>query len=305
MNLRHLGPACLILIMLTLLIQLPAPAGAAPLKVLVSIPPQEYFAQKLGGDLIQITVMVPPGSNPHLYEPKPRQMAAASRAKLYFAVGGMEFEEAWLPRFQAANSKLVIVQTGCQVRRFALADKHDHHSEAQGHSEHDHGHDHKGLDPHIWTAPPNVKLMAQEMLQALIKADPQNQKAYQANYRKFAAEIDALHRELQKAIKELPGEPHLLVYHPSWGYFCRAYGLKQIAVETEGKAPGPKGLKAIIRQAKALNARVVFVQPQFSAKSARMVADAIQGQVEPLDPLAGDWAANLKKVAAALKRILR
>jgi zinc transport system substrate-binding protein len=323
------------LVLVAALLCLAPAALAAPLKVAVTIPPQVFFAQKLGGSLLEITAMVPPGGNPHTYEPKPRQLAALAKAKLYFAVGGMEFEEAWLPRFKSANPQLTVVESGHGITRLAMEGKHDHGHDEAGHKEHaeehghdkaehkehaeehghdeaghkehaeEHDHDHEGLDPHIWTAPLNVKHMAHEMLEALIKADPEHKAQYQANYAKFAAELDALDHELKDLFGQLPGEPHLLVYHPAWGYFCHAYGLEQIAVEKEGKAPGPKGLQAIISQAKKYQAKVVFVQPQFSTKSAQLVASAIKGQVIAIDPLALDWESNLRKVARQIKEAIK
>src|SRR5690606_3888118 len=96
-----------------------------------------------------------------------------------------------------------------------------------------------------------------------------------------------------------------LVFHPSWGYFAAAYGLVQVAIEHEGKEPGARALAGIIEQAKAEGIRVVFVQQQSAGASARAVAEAIGGRVVPLDPLAPDYLANLRRSAQAIAEALR
>ena len=96
-----------------------------------------------------------------------------------------------------------------------------------------------------------------------------------------------------------------MVYHPSWGYFADAYGLEQVPIEIEGKEPTPRELKGLITQAKELGVKVIFIQPQFSAKSAKVIANAIGAQVVLADPLAQNWAENLLLVAEKFEQVLR
>ena len=96
-----------------------------------------------------------------------------------------------------------------------------------------------------------------------------------------------------------------MVYHPAWGYFAWAYGLEQVPIEMEGKNPTPRELQALIGMAKKNGIKVIFVQPQFSIKSANTIAKAIGGQVMFADPLALNWAENLEKVAAGFESALR
>jgi zinc transport system substrate-binding protein len=96
-----------------------------------------------------------------------------------------------------------------------------------------------------------------------------------------------------------------MVFHPAWGYFARAYGLKQVPIEIEGKEPKPAQLKKLIDHAREHQIKVVFVQPQFSSKSAKQVAKEIGGQVAFVDPLALNWAENLREVATKFKKVLR
>lgn len=315
--------ALLVAVLAFIFIMIPLSA-AAKLNVVVSIPPQKYFVQKVGGDLVSVMVMVPPGADAHTYEPKPRQMAALSKAKVYFTVG-VEFEQAWMKKIKAANPGLKVVHTEAKVPRVPMAESHaEHHDHAEEHGKHDEHHDehkaekhhdghkdehhdhghHDGLDPHIWLAPRLVAIQGRAIRDGLIQADPAHREIYERNQKAFEKELMQLDRELAAAFKGLKGARHILVYHPAWGYFCRAYGLTQVAIEKEGKKPTAKGLAHLIQQAKEEKARVIFVQPQFSDRAAKTVAKAIDGQVVAINPLAEDWAANLRKVAMQLKKAL-
>jgi len=88
-----------------------------------------------------------------------------------------------------------------------------------------------------------------------------------------------------------------MVFHPAWGYFAEAYGLVQVPVEIEGKDPKPAQLQNLIRHARERHIKVVFVQPQFSTKSAELLSREIGGQIVYTDPLAENWAGNLREVA--------
>ena len=96
-----------------------------------------------------------------------------------------------------------------------------------------------------------------------------------------------------------------MVFHPSWGYFAHTYGLEQIPIEREGKAPKPVHLQELITHAIAHDIRVIFVQPQFSTKSAETIAKAIGGTVVVADPLALDWADNLRRQARKIRSALK
>lgn len=260
--------------------------------VFVSILPQKYFVQQIGKDLVDVHVMVQPGASPATYEPKPRQMAALSKARAYFSVG-VPFEKFWLKKIASANPNMKLVRTDRGIEKISMAAHHHDHDHDHGDA---HGHEQEVLDPHIWLSPPLVKIQARSIMKALQDIDPVHREIYSANYNKFAARIDRLDLRL-KQIFAGKGGMTFMVFHPSWGYFARTYGLKQVSIEIEGKDPKPAQLKALIEHAKEHNIKVVFVQPQFSKKSAKLVAGEIGGQVVVADPLALDWLSNLSQVA--------
>jgi zinc transport system substrate-binding protein len=218
------------------------------------------------------------------------------------------FERAWLPRFAAANSQMPIFQTdqGIAKRLMAAHDHHDHagHEEHKGHDAHD---GHGGIpDPHVWLAPDTVRVLAENTAQGLSRIDPAHASVYQANLERFLREIENLDADLRETLASLPeNRRSFMVFHPSWGYFADAYGLTQIPIESEGKEPGPRELARIIEHGRELGVPVVFVQPQFSDKSARLIAQEMGARVAVLDPLAENWAENLASAARAFKEALK
>jgi len=294
----------------TLLVSGPA---AGKVVVFVSIIPQKYFVQQIGKNLVDIQVMVQPGASPATFEPKPRQMTAIAKTHIYFSIG-VPFENVWLNRIASSNPNMVVVQTDHGIPKTPMADPHHHRGEADQqkpdqHHENERGQDENRrnpgiLDPHIWLSPPLVMIQARAILSALQKVDPVHRSDYEANYKAFISEISKLDAELRNIFNGKHGL-EFMVFHPAWGYFADTYGLKQIPVEIEGKNPKPAQLKELIEYANQNDINVIFVQPQFSAKSAEVIARGISGQVVLADPLAEEWAVNLRKVARAIKAALR
>jgi zinc transport system substrate-binding protein len=274
--------------------------AAEPLQVTVSIQPQKYIVQKIGGERVAVTVMVEPGAEPHVYDPKPQQMASLAKSKIYFALG-VPFEDAWLGKFAATNPSMQLVhtETGIQKLPMKAHDHHDEHREAAPQHSAQPAPDHHEavLDPHIWLSPPLVMIQARSILGALVRVDPTQRTLYETNYRKFLDELVALDLDLLRLFAEV-GEPReFMVFHPAWGYFAAAYGLEQTPIEVEGKEPKGAELQHLIEHAREHHIKALFVQPQFSATSAKVIAEALGGQIVSADPMAADWANNLREVA--------
>jgi zinc transport system substrate-binding protein len=279
-----------------LLIMLTAPAVLAePLPVLVSILPQKWLAGQVGGKMINVSVLLDKGQEPHGMQPTPEQVTALFRSRLYFAVG-LEFERGLLAKVEQAESNVRIVDTAAGIKKIPMTEHEEH--------EH-HGHDHErgGLDPHVWLDPQNLQKMAAVMAAALAKADPANAAAYQQNLQAVSSGLDALHEEISRKLAPFKGQS-FLVFHPAFGYFAHAYGLHQEAVEIEGKSPAPKQLYELIAEARRDKVRVIFVQPQFDRKNAETIARAIGGKVAALDPLAEDVPENLRLMAEQISSAL-
>jgi len=292
----------ILIIMSILFIFQPIGAFAADkLTVFVSILPQKCFAQQIGKEGVDVQVMVQPGANPATYEPKPKQMVDLSKTSIYFSIGA-PFENTWLKKIAAANPHMKVVHTDHGIEKIPMAAHHHHDEEGMHHKKDEHKH--SGLDPHIWLSPSLVKMQARTMLAALQEIDPAHGDVYEANYKNFVSRIDELDADLKATFSGKQGL-EFMVFHPAWGYFAHTYGIKQVPIEIEGKNPKPAQLKELIEHARKKDIKVIFVQPQFSIKSAELVAKEIGGQVVFANPLAEDWMANLRELAAKFKLALR
>lgn len=275
------------------------PAMAAGPTILVTIPPQKYFVDQITQGQIPVTIMVQPGANPHVYEPKPRQMQDLAHADLYFALGH-SFDAVWMERFQNINPQLTIVHTQKGITKIPM-DQLTIKSQNNNTHRAAHAEEHHFLDPHIWLDPALVKIQAQHICQALVQEDPGQAQEYKKNLIRFEQELDALDQELRTILASVPQEQRkFLVFHPSWGYFARAYGWQQLAIEVQGQEPGPQDLAQIITQAQDLGLKIIFVQPQFADKTAEVIAREIGATLVYLDPLAKNWAQSLRDTAQAL-----
>ncbi len=274
--------------------------GGTPV-VTVSIAPQKYFVEQIAKGLVNVNVMVEPGSSPHTYEPKPSQMKQLAHSDVYFRVGD-GFENAWIPKFQSINPKMLIVDTAKDITKIAMVEHHHEGENKQAHHEDDD--DDGGLDPHIWLDPLLVKIQAKTIFETLSTLYPLHVKEFSANYEAFLLSLDNLDATIKSTLSGLQNRK-FIVFHPSFGYFAKRYGLEQIAIEMSGKEPKPSELAMIIKEAKEEGAKVVFIAPQFSQKSAQTIAKQIGGKTVVIDPLALAWKENLLLIAQTFQSALK
>ena len=273
--------------------------GAGRPIVFVSVLPQAYLAERIANGHADVDVMVGPGQDPHTYEPTPRQMTRLSQALVFFRVG-VPFEDTLLPKLGSAR-QLRIVDTRKGITLIPMVEHEGGEDEADAHAEAAH-HEHHGdeLDPHIWISPRLAKVQAQTICGVLMEIDPAHKADYEKNLQQLQADLDGLDAHIAAALAPLKGKT-FFVFHPAFGYFAQDYGLKQEAVETGGKTPGPKHVKNLIDKARSEGVHVIFVQPQFSEQAARTIAQQIGGVVVPIDPLSRDYVANLQEVARQIR----
>ena len=266
------------------------------INTVVSILPEQTFVKAIGGDKVNVSLMVAPGNSPHTYEPKPSQMVDIAKAQLYFAID-VEFEDVWLPKFKNLNPNMHIIDLADGIKKIQMQKGHKEESHAGHH--HD-AHAHEGEDPHIWTAPSNVKIIAHNIYKALVKVDPENASYYKKRLDIFLASIDETDRQIMHILSTLGDHTKFMVYHPSWGYFAKAYNLEQIAVEIEGKEPKPKELIHLLKEAKEEKVNAIFTQPEFSDTTAKIIAKELQIPVVKVSPLSANWSENLIGMAKVI-----
>lgn len=293
------------------------PAADGVLRLVVSVPPQAAFVRRIAGSRageggVQVEVFVGAGQDPHHFTATPRQVMQLASTRAYFTIG-MPFEEVLVKKISAAVPSLRIYDMAEGLEPVeAIGGEHNGHGhehahpgkEEEGEEDHrdHHGHDHS-YDPHIWLSPPLIAGIARNIHDALVELDPSNASHYSENLQSFEEELESLDEELAFTLEPCRGSS-FFVYHPAFTHFAARYGLRQKAIEFEGKSPTPKKLMALVEEARASNARVIFTQPQYDASSARTVAEAIDGTVESIDPLAEDVLSNLRQIALTLYEAL-
>ncbi|MCK4410173.1 MAG: zinc ABC transporter substrate-binding protein [Candidatus Eisenbacteria sp.] len=262
--------------------------------------------ERVGGDLVSVTVLVGPGQSPHTFEPTPRQMADLSESDIYFAIG-LPFEDRLLGRVEELSSRIRVVDTSKNIphRQVEGTHRRDEDERGVGHENSAHEDEHGGLpDPHTWLNPRFAQTQARNICDALKKFVPEHGEELEANLSRLLHDLDALDVELTDALGPLAGES-VYVFHPAFGYFTDAYGLRQIPIELGGMEPSARELAGLIEHAIAESVRVIFVQPQFSKKSAGAIAEEIGGVVVPIDPLSPDYLDNLRAIAREVAEALR
>lgn len=255
-------------------------ADESKIGVIVSVGPQLEFVQAIGGDKVDVTLMVPPGADPHTYEPLPNQLSQVSNAKIFVMVGTpIEFELNYMDKMRNMNPDMLIVNSSEGIVLIPNTAEHENNS-----------------DPHVWVSPKNAKIMVENIYQSLVKADPNNTEYYTKNRNTYLKELDELDNNITKSLAGKENS-QIIVYHPAWAYFCRDYNLKQIPIEYGGKEPTSQEIVYVINLAKKNNIKVIFIEPQYSPKSAEVIASEINGKVLKVDDMAPDYIKNLNKVA--------
>jgi zinc transport system substrate-binding protein len=263
----------------------------------VSVPPQAYFVERIGGEQVRVQVMIPAGASPETYSPTPRQRSALEHARAYVRVGHPHFvfERIHIAPYLEAHPGLAVVDmmpplSGREATAGRLA-------EAK-----------RAGDPHVWLSPAVVAAAAVEIERTLEALAPERGGEFRANLAAFLADLEALDAAIRESLAAVPTDPgrrSFLVVHPAWGWLAGEYGLEQIAIEADGKEPGPRELIPLLERARASRLQVIFVQPGFSQRRAALIAGEIGAEVVELDPLARDWLGNMYRVAAALGDALK
>lgn len=254
--------------------------------ITVSIPPFKYFIDAIGGNDFRVNVMVPAGSNPHIYEPVPDQISKLRKSVAYVSNGYLGFEMTWLDRFYETNRGMKKLSLGNSIDLIK--------PERNADSDHT-----EGADPHYWISPQCALIMASDIKALLVDLNPGGAEKYERNYRTLVKSINDIDLKAKGFFSGYQGRS-FMIFHPTLGYLARDYGLKEISVENEGKEPNPASLKELIDTGKAENIKVIFIQKEYDTKNARTIAEETGAVLETIDPLSENWALSVQQIIDAL-----
>ena len=297
------------------------PVDPNRLQVMASFYTMYDFAQKIGGEHVQVTCMVPYGTEPHDWEPSTKDITRMEQADVFIYNGaGMEH---WVSDVLAglSNKKLISVEASQGVSLLRSAEEEDGHDHEAAHADedeedsHDHddadaedavheedaadrvvaaapdghdAHEHGEYDPHVWLDPMNAKQEMQNICAAFSKADPEHRADYQANYEKWAKQLDELDKTYQTTLENL-SERNIVVAHEAYGYLCRRYNLTQVSIEgmSPDSEPDPGRMADIIDFVRANNVRAIFFEELSGSRTAETVAAETGVKLLTLSPLEG------------------
>jgi ABC-type Zn uptake system ZnuABC Zn-binding protein ZnuA len=249
-------------------------ASAQQLKVAASISPIGDMVRQVGGDRVEVLVLLPPGASPHVFEPTFGIAKALSKVGLFFEIGaGLDFWAEKLVKTSKGNIRTIILSEGLKLLK---------------ESGHDHGHEHKIGNPHVWLDPTLAAIMVKKIEKVLEEADPQGAEGYRKRSAEYIAKLQTLDAEIRKTIAGFRIKS-FVSFHPAWDYFALRYGLQSVGVieESPGKEPTPRKLQAIIKSIKDYHIRAVFAEVQFNPKTAEVIAREAGVKVIMLDPEGG------------------
>ncbi|MFA5049879.1 MAG: metal ABC transporter substrate-binding protein [Candidatus Micrarchaeia archaeon] len=252
------------------------------LQVVVSFYPLYDFTENIAKDKIELSLLIPAGSEPHSYEPKPSDIKKLNEADIFIYNGaGLE---PWIDNLLAGveNPNLLIVDTSNGIE---LIEGHHHEKEHElGEIEEEH----MGMDPHIWLDPKNAITQVENIKESLIEKDPENKEIYQKNAYEYANQLEELDMEIKEAFKTCR-KKEILITHETLGYFCKSYGCIQIPITgiSHDEEPSAKDLMDIIDQANEKNITYIFFESLIDPKSADTIATEINGKIMVFNTIHG------------------
>lgn len=248
----------------------------------VSIAPQKWILEQLVGDKYDIVTLLTPDADPERYDPQVNTFKNLQHAKLYFRVGTIGFEMASLEKLAENFPQLKVVNSSQGIKLIEGTHPGPH-----------------GRDPHIWTSVKEVRVMAKNMHDELVKTDPNEKKYYDRRFAEFNKRLDNLDAKIRAKLKDHQGEPFVIT-HPSLSYFAKDYGLRQISLEVAGKEPSPRQLRARQDEAKQSGAKVFIIDRAHDNKQIRNTAKQLGMDVREVSILDYDWDDSMLQIADAI-----
>ena len=261
------------------------------LNVMASFYPMYDFATKVGGDKVEVTNMVPAGTEPHDWEPAATDVKNLEEADVFIYNGaGMEhWTEDVLGALDNKELKVVEASRGLTLLEGKEEDEEETEDSSSDSDASDESTDSEiTYDPHVWLNPLNAKAEMENIKNAFVEADPDNKDYYEQNYETYAEKFDQLDKEYKDGLADTKSKD-LITSHEAFGYLCQAYGLNQVGIEglSPDSEPDASRMNEIIKFAKENNVKTIFFEELVSPKVSETIADEIGAKTAVLNPLEG------------------
>ncbi len=255
-------------------------------EILVTIAPYKYFVERLSDNTIVVKSLVPEAADPHGFEPPAKELLSLFNAKAWFLVGE-PFEDHFLPIIKRNDPALKVIHLDHNVSKtLQLCCPH-------------HSHKHTMEDRHFWMSPKVMKTQINMMAGALKDLYPQKSEIIDQRLKEINIDFDKLDSELTSQTADC-NSPYLLVSHPAFGYFCRDYGLNQLAIENETQDPSPKELTILFDTIKQKKIKTIYVQKQHSYKMAKLAAESLNLKMVEVNPYSENYFENMQSFGKKL-----
>lgn len=263
--------------------------------LVVSIAPLKFIIEEITCSDFPVEILVPEGASPETYSPTPSQIRNIESSRLTFVTGLVDFEKELITRLpkQLQENNIVLLGKGVLLLDGGCGHDHEHDRTHGSHSSHNHG-----VDPHIWTSPESLKIMAENAYNAIMAAFPDSIK-YRESYERLTDRIDTVSASIRTAVND-SSTTHFLIYHPALGYYARDYGLMQISLENEGKEPSAAHMQDIIKQARQYEISTILYQREFSQSVVESIARELDLGVVEIAPLSEDILGELLRITSVI-----
>ena len=283
---------------------------SSKIDIYTTVYPLSYFAERIGGDYVNVSSIYPPGTNEHTFEPTQQDMMNLADADLFFYVGlGLEgFVENAKNTLKNESVKLVATSDAISddmlnasaEEEHAHEEEEEHDHEAEGHEEHDHeaeeshdheaegheeheheeegheGHNHGDTDPHVWLSPILSQKLALSIKDELVAALPEQEQVLTENYNELISELETLDQQFEEMASNVETKT-FFVSHASFGYIAEQYGLEQIAIAgiNSQDEPSQKELTQIVDQAEMLQVSYILFEQNVSSKLSTVIQNEV------------------------------
>ncbi|MCA1057429.1 metal ABC transporter substrate-binding protein [Rossellomorea aquimaris] len=266
--------------------------GKESINIMTSLYPLQYFSERIGGDLVKVESLLPPGSDAHTFEPTSKDMISIAESDLFIYNGlGMEsYAEKITKSLENEDTIMVEATKGVDV----IASSHDHSEEGdheegeaaheeehheESDADHEEEHHHGDYDPHVWLDPNRAIGLAENIRDALIDLQPEHKDAFNQNFNDLKKDLQSIDAEF-KSLAQESDHPEILVSHAAYGYWEHAYGIEQLAVAglSPTDEPSQKELKEIIETAQEHSIHYVIFEQNVTSRVAEIIQKEINAK---------------------------